>query len=126
MRITHVLTLVTSLATTDPSRAFTTPSTSIRTQNHKNGPPIIASTTSPTSTRSTNNNHYRYVHSGPITTRLHMGWGPDPIWSTGFVSQTIQACPSGSCVSLKVQVEDGTGFRFPGQYVQVRPSGGES
>jgi len=54
-----------------------------------------------------------------------MGWGPDPIWSTGFVSQTIQACPSGSCVSLKVQVEDGTGFKFPGQYVQVRPSGAD-
>lgn len=54
-----------------------------------------------------------------------MGWGPEPIWSTGFVSDTIQACPSGSCVSLKVQVEDGNGFTLPGQYVQVRPSGGE-
>ena len=54
-----------------------------------------------------------------------MGWGPEPIWSTGFVDATIQACPSGSCVSLKVQVEDGSGFTLPGQYVQVRPAGGE-
>jgi hypothetical protein len=54
-----------------------------------------------------------------------MGWGPEPIWSTGFVDSTIQACPSGTCVSLKVQVEDGSGFVVPGQYVQVRPAGGE-
>jgi len=54
-----------------------------------------------------------------------MGWGPDPIWSTGSLESNIQACPSGSCVSLRVAVEDGTGYIYPGQYVQVRPAGDE-
>lgn len=57
------------------------------------------------------------------TTRLY-GWGPDPIWSTAFVESNIQACPSGSCVSLKVNVDDGSEFIYPGQYVQVKPVGG--
>eukprot|EP00571_Detonula_confervacea_P014084 CAMPEP_0172309688 /NCGR_PEP_ID=MMETSP1058-20130122/10427_1 /TAXON_ID=83371 /ORGANISM="Detonula confervacea, Strain CCMP 353" /LENGTH=346 /DNA_ID=CAMNT_0013022361 /DNA_START=25 /DNA_END=1065 /DNA_ORIENTATION=- len=59
------------------------------------------------------------------TTQLYMGWGPDPIWSTGSIESNIQACPSGSCVSLKVNVEDGTGYIYPGQYVQCRPAGDE-
>jgi hypothetical protein len=54
-----------------------------------------------------------------------MGWGPDPIWSTGTVASNIQACPSGSCISLALNVDDGTDFVFPGQYVQVKPSGGK-
>eukprot|EP00970_Alexandrium_tamarense_P003396 scaffold530_cov193-Alexandrium_tamarense.AAC.24 len=58
--------------------------------------------------------------SSRSNTRLFMGWGPDPIWSTGTVEgNVIQACPSGSCVSIKIGVEDGTGFLYPGQYVQV-------
>lgn len=52
-----------------------------------------------------------------------MGWGPDPIWSTGTVESNIQACPSGSCVSIKMKVEDGSGFIYPGQYVQVKVAG---
>lgn len=52
-----------------------------------------------------------------------MGWGPDPIWSTGHVESNIQACPSGSCVSLRVTVDDGSDFLYPGQYVQVKPAG---
>ena len=58
------------------------------------------------------------------TTQLFMGWGPDPIWSTGHVESNIQACPSGSCVSLRVTVDDGSDFLYPGQYVQVKPAGG--
>eukprot|EP00986_Skeletonema_menzelii_P014512 scaffold9691_cov137-Skeletonema_menzelii.AAC.1 len=54
---------------------------------------------------------------------LFMGWGPDPIWSSGAVESNIQACPSGSCISLKLKVADGTEFMYPGQYVQVKPSG---
>jgi len=34
------------------------------------------------------------------------------------------ACPSGSCVSLKVNVDDGSDYLIPGQYVQVRPADG--
>ena len=59
-------------------------------------------------------------------TRLFMGWGPEPIWSLGTVTRNFPACPSGSCVSLFLDVEDGSGFVNPGQYVQVRPAGGES
>lgn len=65
------------------------------------------------------------IISSSSTTQLFMGWGPDPIWSTGTVESNIQACPSGSCVSMKVNVEDGTGFIYPGQYVQVKPAGDE-
>ncbi|KAL7465742.1 hypothetical protein ACHAXS_006067 [Conticribra weissflogii] len=61
-------------------------------------------------------------HSASSTTRLFMGWGPEPIWSTGTVTSNIQACPSGSCVSLKISVPDGSDFLHPGQYVQVLPS----
>ena len=54
-----------------------------------------------------------------------MGWGPELIWSTATVSRNIQACPSATCVSLFVDVEDGNDFIFPGQYVKVRHVGGE-
>jgi hypothetical protein len=67
-----------------------------------------------------------HYHASPKqSTRLYMGWGPEPIWSTATVSRNIQACPSATCVSLFVDVEDGNDFIFPGQYVQVRPVGGE-
>ena len=112
MKIASALALFGSLATTG---AFTTPYTSIRIQ--RNEPLVVAPSQSHVKS-------LRVTQTRPIT-RLFMGWGPEPIWSTGFVSNTIQACPSGSCVSLKVQVEDGNGFTLPGQYVQVRPSGGE-
>lgn len=59
-------------------------------------------------------------------TQLFMGWGPDPIWSTATVDSNIQACPSGSCVSLKVNVNDGSDYLIPGQYVQVRPADDEN
>ena len=52
-----------------------------------------------------------------------MGWGPEPIWSTATVTRNFKACPSGTCVSLSVDVEDGSDFVHPGQYVQVRPAG---
>mmetsp|Transcript_12699 Transcript_12699/g.27011 ORF Transcript_12699/g.27011 Transcript_12699/m.27011 type:complete len:357 (-) Transcript_12699:198-1268(-) len=61
-------------------------------------------------------------HSISSSSRLFMGWGPEPIWSTCTVTSNIQACPSGSCVSLKIDVPDGNDFLYPGQYVQVLPS----
>ena len=48
----------------------------------------------------------------------------DPIWSTATVDSNMVACPSGSCVSLKVNVADGSDYLIPGQYVQVRPADG--
>ena len=115
MRIASIIAISASLATLPTTWGFTTPSTCIRSIHHhglvETPIPSKCLPVTPSATR-------------PIT-RLFMGWGPEPIWSTGFVSQTIQACPSGSCVSLKVQVEDGSGFTLPGQYVQVRPSGCE-
>ena len=59
----------------------------------------------------------------PSRTRLFMGWGPDPVWSAGTVDSNIQACPSGTCVTLRISVPDGSQFMYPGQYVQVRPAG---
>lgn len=47
------------------------------------------------------------------------------MWSTASVESNIQACPSGSCVSIKVNVEDGSDYIHPGQYVQMRPAGDE-
>ncbi len=64
------------------------------------------------------------VSSASTSSTQLFGWGPDPIWSTAFVESNIQSCPSGSCVSLKVNVDDGTEFIYPGQYVQVKPTGG--
>lgn len=75
------------------------------------------------SSNSNNNNNDVAPRSNYLP--LFMGWGPDPIWSTGAVESNIQACPSGSCISLKLNVDDGTEFIYPGQYVQVKPSGGE-
>lgn len=60
--------------------------------------------------------------SSTRTTQLFMGWGPDPIWGPGTIESNIQACPSGSCVSIRMNVDDGTGFLYPGQYVQVKPA----
>jgi len=68
---------------------------------------------------------YHYRVSPKQSTRLFMGWGPEPIWSIATVSRNIQACPSETCVSLFVDVEDGNDFVSPGQYVQVRPVGGK-
>ena len=91
---------------------------------------ISSSSTTTSFTRSSETTSYvkspppsAYCKSSTTTTQL-FGWGPDPIWSTAFVESNIQACPSGSCVSLKVNVDDGSEFIYPGQYVQVKPVGG--
>jgi len=56
---------------------------------------------------------------------LFMGWGPDPVWSSGTVVSNFDACPSRSCISLTVTVTPATlkEFAVPGQYVQVRQAG---
>jgi len=57
------------------------------------------------------------------STRLFMGWGPDPVWSTATVQVAPEpACRSGICVKLSVAVppETAASYTTGGQYVQVR------
>lgn len=58
---------------------------------------------------------------------LFMGWGPDPIWSDACVSDYMTANPSGSCMTmiLNVPKDISQQYKFPGQYIQLR-SGTES
>jgi len=53
---------------------------------------------------------------------LGMGWGPDPIWSSGKVTSNEAACESKSCVSITVEISSDTAkeYKIPGQYVQFR------
>jgi NAD(P)H-flavin reductase len=54
---------------------------------------------------------------------LSMGWGPEPIWSTGTLTVNEAACSSGVCVSIKVDLgstDAAKDYIIPGQYVQVR------
>ena len=93
--------------------AFAPPSSSVVTRQTTGVPTLV------TKSYDINNN----VASRNNFRPLFMGWGPDPIWSAAAVERNIQACPSGSCISLKLNVDDGTEFMYPGQYVQVKPSG---
>jgi len=56
--------------------------------------------------------------------RLFMGWGPEPVWSTATVTSNFPANPSQSCVSLHIEVsqEVNDGYSIPGQYVQIKGS----
>lgn len=114
MRISSLLAVAASLAALDTTVAFTFPSTSVGSVVHRHGRMIAPSCIGPNK-----------CPAWSSRSRLFMSWGPAPEWTTASVSQNIQACPSGSCVSLKVDVVDGSGFVLPGQYVQVRPTGGE-
>lgn len=53
---------------------------------------------------------------------LFMGWGPEPVWSSAKVKSNEQACKSGICVSVQVEVprETAEEYKIPGQYVQLR------
>lgn len=53
---------------------------------------------------------------------LFMGWGPDPIWSTATVKSNVEACKSGSCVTVVLDIPPETAeeYKVPGQYVQMR------
>lgn len=56
---------------------------------------------------------------------LYMGWGPDPVWSSAKLTSNTDACASGVCVTLTVEVgeENAKEYAIPGQYVQVRLNG---
>jgi NAD(P)H-flavin reductase len=56
---------------------------------------------------------------------LFMGWGPEPVWSSAKVTSNEQACKSGSCVTVKIDVPPETAqeYKIPGQYVQLRLNG---
>lgn len=61
-------------------------------------------------------------HRTTQTTRLWMGWGPDPVWSQATVLENQDACESGRSVllKLKIPVETLQEYTTPGQYVQVQ------
>ena len=56
---------------------------------------------------------------------LFMGWGPEPVWSSAKVKSNEQACKSGSCVTINLDVPPETAqeYKTPGQYVQLRLNG---
>ena len=58
------------------------------------------------------------------TTTLHMGWGPDPIWSSSEIeSITIgNMSKESSKVTVTIPPETAQEFKVPGQYVQIRPN----
>lgn len=55
---------------------------------------------------------------------LFMGWGPEPVWSSGEVAAKSSACGSGKSAEITVAVdpESAAEFKVPGQYVQIRPA----
>lgn len=59
------------------------------------------------------------------SSKLYMGWGPDPIWTEAPITSTKSACKSGICVTVTIQVssETAAAYTVPGQYVQVKPAG---
>jgi len=61
-----------------------------------------------------------------VSSRLFMGWGPDPIWTDAVVAENTPACPSLSCVSLTVTVPADivSQYKIAGQYVQMKIDGG--
>lgn len=59
------------------------------------------------------------VAGASATTRLYMGWGPDPIWKEVTVVSNEDASKSCVSVTLKVDEETRKGFEVPGQYCQV-------
>jgi len=65
-----------------------------------------------------------YHHGRKSSSRviLGMGWGPDPVWSSGKVTLSEAACASKSCISITVEVPSETAkeYKIPGQYVQFR------
>lgn len=113
--------LIISALVASAASAFAPSSTSIA--HHRSVAPVVVPSIKEKSR--SNNNNINDVATRSNYLPLFMGWGPDPIWNTGTVETNIQACPSGSCISLKLNVDDGTEFIYPGQYVQVKPSGGE-
>lgn len=61
---------------------------------------------------------------GSSSSRLSMGWGPDPIWAPAMVESNESACANGRSIlmTLSVPPETAASFETPGQYVQVQSS----
>lgn len=56
------------------------------------------------------------------TTRLFMGWGPEPEWSPASIMSVATASSSGKFVTVSVEVPESLleEYKVPGQYVQVK------
>lgn len=108
------LTLSTALSFLSPAAAFTSSNirvgVSVISPSSTVSTPVRSTSTLPSPTR-TNNRHV-----------LFMGWGPDPVWSTGTVTSNEVACQSGACVKIALAVppETAAEYKVPGQYAQVR------
>ena len=61
------------------------------------------------------------------SSKLFMGWGPDPIWSTAKVSSNVSGSPSGQFVQVTIDVPASAieEYKIPGQYVQLKESESE-
>lgn len=85
---------------------------------------VISSSSSPawTEEKSSPYQHYNKHNRKNGLCILHMGWGPEPIWSNGKVILSKIECRSESCVTVKVEVSSETkeDYKIPGQYVQLR------
>lgn len=98
-------------ATSTSRQQHTAPSIAFVTQHHHRY-----------DSKSNNKSSNQHPYAVSSSTRLYMGWGPDPIWSTATVLQTTDACPSGKTRSVTLQVppETAAAYTVPGQYVQLR------
>jgi len=87
---------------------------------------VLVGTTSIYSSAFTVHPHQHALLSPPTTTRtstkLFMGWGPDPIWSDSKISSFEPANLSKECSKVTVTIDPKTAAEYliPGQYVQVR------
>jgi len=66
----------------------------------------------------------QHVRAPTRTSRLYMGWGPDPIWSDSKIENFESANGSKECSKVTVAIDPKTAkeYLIPGQYVQVRPN----
>jgi NAD(P)H-flavin reductase len=72
----------------------------------------------------------RHTTSHASSSRLFMGWGlPEPVWRDVTAVESVQdACPSGKYVYMKLAVspEITQEYVTPGQFVQIKPSSGDT
>jgi NAD(P)H-flavin reductase len=107
---------------TSPSfevNAFTAVQTTRQPLHH---PAVVPTTTWTTRTTTTRATTPSVMTKTKTSTRLYMGWGPDPIWSPAVVVSNVPACANGRSILLRLSVpsETAAAFTTPGQYVQVK------
>jgi NAD(P)H-flavin reductase len=68
------------------------------------------------------NNHVSIQNQRDPSSRLFMGWGPEPEWSPASILSVNTASSSGKFVTVSVEVPASVleEYKVPGQYVQVK------